>query len=544
MSKHMLFFQRIVLTAVIALSACASPYEDLAKSDHERVLSRTSAAHQQLHSPLPEKALVVIDSRLRFSTKSVPFDAGQLLPAQIKRVTLKAAGSHSLSTVSDWIEGLVRIPVRVSADALLPPSAFVLESAPLQRAGGAQTGTAPQGSRNPASDVSRSAAEAIESAGGPRLLPVQSEMPLISLDYDGDLHGLLDYVASRTGVQWTYSGGQIRFFRMVSRSIVMRSLPGSLTQSGGVQLGGGMSMNSDSEMNIWSGIEKNLTKMVSRVGWFSVDSTMGLVTVRDSVSNVEAVERYLDGINRQLSRQVSLNVEVLQVTLSNKFQRGIDWNFVQQVTGMGLLAAVAAPSVTNNTGSVGFIRANADGSTSNLLIKALESFGRVSTSYSSVINTMNRQPVPLGSVNTQSYLKQITPSAVSGAGSVSFGPPGLTPGEVITGFNITLLPVILDSNMVLLQCGVAISSLKEITSFTSGSGLSQQTIQQPNVSSFVTQQRMAVRSGDTVVLSGFETASTDSKQSDLVRDVVPGSRSSSRDRTTLVLLITPRLLEL
>ena len=544
MAKNMLFFQRISLTAVIALSACASPYEDLAKSDHERVLSRTSAAHQQLHSPAPETALVVIDSRLRFSTKSVPFDAGQLLPAQIKRVTLKAAGSHSLSTVSDWIEGLVRIPVRVSADALLPPSAFVLESAPLQRAGGAQTGPTPQGSRNPASDVSRSAAEAIETAGGPRLLPVQSEMPLISLDYDGDLHGLLDYVASRTGVQWTYSGGQIRFFRMVSRTIAMRSLPGNLTQSGGVQLGGGMSMNSDSEMNIWSGIEKNLNKMVSRVGWFSVDSTMGLVTVRDSVSNVEAVERYLDGINRQLSRQVSLNVEVLQVTLNNKFQRGIDWNYVQKITGMGLLAAVAAPSVTTNTGSVGFIRANADGSTSNLLIKALESFGRVSTSYSSVINTMNRQPVPLGSINTQSYLKQITPSAVSGAGSVSFGPPGLTPGEVVTGFNITLLPVILDSNMVLLQCGVAISSLKEITSFTSGSGLSQQTIQQPNVSSFVTQQRMAVRSGDTVVLSGFETASTDSKQSDLVRDVVPGSRSSSRDRTTLVLMITPRLLEL
>jgi type II secretory pathway component GspD/PulD (secretin) len=160
-----------------------------------------------------------------------------------------------------------------------------------------------------------------------------------------------------------------------------------------------------------------------------------------------------------------------------------------------------------------------------------------------VINTMNRQPVPLGSVNSQSYLKQITPSAVNSGSSVAYGPPGLTPGEVITGFNITLLPVILDSNMVLLQCGVSISSLKQLTSFTSGTGLSQQTIQQPNVSTFVTQQRMTVRSGDTVVLSGFETATTDSKQSDVVRDVVPGSRSSSRDRTTLVLIITPRLLE-
>jgi len=530
---------RTLLLGVFALSGCASTYEDLAMSDHARVLSRASAAQQQLRSPAPDVALVAIDSRLRFTSKSVPFDAGQLLPAQIKRVTLKAAGSHNLSTVSEWIEGLIRIPVRVSADALLPPSAFALEFAPLPRPGVAAT----QGTRSPAPDASRSAAEAIETAGGPRLLPVQSEMPLISLDYDGDLHGLLDYVAIRAGVQWTYSGGQIRFFRMISRTIAMRSLPGNLTQSGGVQLAGGMSMNSDSEMNIWLGIEKNLTKMVSRAGWFNVDSTMGVVTVRDSASNVEAVERYLNGINLQLSRQVSLSVEVLEVTLSNKFQRGIDWNYVRQVSGLGLLGAVSAPSVTTNAGSVSLTRTNADGLTSNLVIKALESFGRVSTSYSSVINTMNRQPVPLGSVNSQSYLKQITPSAVSSGSSVAFGPPGLTPGEVITGFNITLLPVILDSNMVLLQCGVSISALKELTSFTSGTGLSQQTIQQPNVSSFVTQQRMTVRSGDTLVLSGFETASTDSKQSDVVRDVVPGSRSSSRDRTTLVLIITPRLLE-
>lgn len=536
----------LVAWAALVLPGCSSIYEQQSQADHERVLARATAAQQQMHTPLPEVAAVTHETRLRFASRSVPFDAGQLLPAHIRRVTLKSAGAHNLATVAEWIERLTRIPVHVTPDALLPLSVFALESASLLRTNAAQPAAVSGTATTLATpDASRAAAAAIEAAGRSRLLPVTSDVPLISLDYEGDLHGLLDQVAARASVQWTYSGGQIRFFRMVTRSIAVRGLPGNLTQSGGVQLGAGMSLSSDSEINIWAGLERNLPQMVSRLGWFRVDATLGTVTVRDAAANVQAIERYLDGVNRQLSRQVSLTVEVLQVTLNNKFQRGIDWNYVRQVTGMGSFVASAAPSVTGNTGSVGFIRANPDGTTSNLLIKALESFGRVSTSYSSVINTMNRQPVPLGSTNTQSYLRQITPSALSSAGgAVAFGPPGLTPGEVVTGFNITLLPVILDSNMVLLQCGVMISTLKEITPFSSGSGLAQQTIQQPSVSSFTTQQRMAVRTGDTVVLSGFETESTDSRQSDLARETLPGSRSTTRDKTTLVLMITPRLLEM
>jgi type IVB pilus formation R64 PilN family outer membrane protein len=371
-----------------------------------------------------------------------------------------------------------------------------------------------------------------------------SDPNLFSVNYHGPLKGLLDQVATRAEVRWAFQGGAIRFFRVISRSIPVRSLPGNVTQSGGVQLSSGMSITSDVEMNIWSGIEKTLQQMVSRQGRLHVDPALGVVNVRDAAVHVEAIEKFLDGVNRQLARQVSLSVEVLQVALSNRFESGIDWNYVRQVTGMGTFTAGGLPTVTGATANVGFIRASGGGATSTLMIKALETFGRVSTSYSSVINTMNRQAVPVGSVNTQSYLKQITPSATSSAtGAISYGPPGLTPGEIITGFNMTLLPIVLDSNMVLMQCGLSISSLKEIVPFSSGTGLAQQTIQQPNVSSFLTLQRMAVRTGDTIVLSGFESETTESKQNDIRRHEIPGTRASNRDKTIMVILITPRLLE-
>jgi type IVB pilus formation R64 PilN family outer membrane protein len=234
-------------------------------------------------------------------------------------------------------------------------------------------------------------------------------------------------------------------------------------------------------------------------------------------------------------------VEVLQITLSNENQSGIDWNFVTNTAKLGTLSFNGPPALPTSSGSIGLVKS---GDSENfLLLRALEKFGRVSTSYSSVITTMNRQAVPLGSVSTQSYLKQSTPSITTSAtGLAVVGQAGLTPGEIVTGFTLNLLPIVLDSNHVLMQASINLSSLKELKTYESGEGTSKQSIQQPNISTFTTQQKMMVKSGDTIVLSGFENETTESRQSDLVRKTVPGTKDSNRNKTTLVVLITPRLL--
>ena len=150
----------------------------------------------------------------------------------------------------------------------------------------------------------------------------------------------------------------------------------------------------------------------------------------------------------------------------------------------------------------------------------------------------------MGSTNTQSYLKQITPAiTTSTSGATVVGQPGLIPGEINTGFTMLLLPIVLDSNHVLMQCGINLSSLKELTTFSSGAGTAQQSLQQPNIATFTTQQKMLVKSGDTIVLSGFENESTETRESDFVRKTMPGTKDNTRSKTTLVVLITPRLID-
>jgi len=111
--------------------------------------------------------------------------------------------------------------------------------------------------------------------------------------------------------------------------------------------------------------------------------------VRDAIDNVQAIEKLVELQNSLFLRQISLNVEVLQVDLSLEHQSGIDWNYVSETlaksnavissTGPSLISGTSAPA------SFGFKTANGS---SQVMLKMLEKFGRVSTAYSSVLTTV------------------------------------------------------------------------------------------------------------------------------------------------------------
>ena len=95
----------------------------------------------------------------------------------------------------------------------------------------------------------------------------------------------------------------------------------------------------------------------------------------------------------------------------------------------------------------------------------------------------------------------------------------------------------------LVECGLSLSSLKSLTSFNSGSGASLQTIQQPSIANFGVLQRLVAKSNETIVLSGFDAEALNSEQVDPLVQNLPGSRKGTKERTTTVVLITPRLLD-
>lgn len=545
------------VSLVIGLGGCAlSRYETHIADNHSVIGQRTEQANAVLRNYPGPTPSVVNSQTPRFTTHSVPLDRNEMLPNHIASVTLRVPGRHHIKTIAALIERATDIPVQVTADATMPVAMFV----PI---GMGQVAEAPTATTTPnplatatafTPPTDKSILQRIQRAGGNKLLndndpATQND---IEINYTGSLAGLLNQVALRADLRWSYESGRIKFYRVVSRTMAVKTLPGGLKLSSSLSLtstgGGTASSSTASDINIWTGIEKNLANMVSVSGKVVIDPNTGTVTVRDAFRNVEAIEQYMQSLNQTLMRQVAMTVEVLQVNLKNEFQSGIDWNYVSETMRLGQLQLKGPTAVTSpeTAANIGLVLKNSAGNTNQLLFQALEKFGRVSSAYSTVVTTVNRQPVPVGSQTTQSYLKSITPtvlSTVGTTGSTTYGAPSLTPGEITTGFSLTLLPILLDSNHVLVECGLSLSSLKSLTSFNSGTGASLQTIQQPSIGNFGVLQRLVAKSNETIVLSGFDAEVLESQQVDPLVQKLPGSRKGSKDRTTTVVLITPRLLD-
>ena len=537
----MLALNKISLAlSLTLLVGCAQNLHERISSEQMDIQVRGEVAQAQMRKPQVASPYLVEESLPRFTTRSVPYERTDKLPAHLGKVTMRVPGRHSLSSVGEMLQRLIEIPVVLTPDALLDPALFVPGQAP---SGAAPSGAGPNAGSKAMQDNNDIKQRAVDAGASQVAFSDKELSSTIELNYSGSAIGLLDYIAVRAGLQWQYQQGRITFSRVVTRSMAVKALGGGLKTSGSVSMGGGMSATASAESDVWPMFEAALKNLVSARGRIQVDPKSGTVTVTDALQNVNAVAKFIDRQNDTMLRQIVLDVEVLQVDLKQEHASGIDWSVVSR--GLGGALSMTGPVGVNSFsgsagGSIGAAISRSDGGTVKALVSALEQYGRVSSTYSTVVATTNRQPVPLGVQSSESYLAQVTAGVSNAVTGVATGAT-LTPGTVSTGFSMVLMPVIMDSNRILIESTLQVSALRELKDFSSGSGASVNRIQLPSVDSYSTMQRINVASGDTMVMSGFEREITLRDENDMVRGVVPGSRRGKITKQSTVILITPRL---
>ena len=525
------------LLTVLGLVACSTTRSDI-KDDQRAQSARAGQAQQALRQPMARPAYLVDDVRPKFATRSVPIEPGMRLPPEYGKVVMRLPGRHSLASIAELISRLINLPVVVSPDALLDPAVFMSGAM-----SAALTQTTKAADRGGAASVDTTAAQAQGRAAAMGMTAVvQTESELrttYELNYQGSLAGLLDQLADKAGLQWRYQDGRIVFSRMVTRVFTIKSLFGGVKTSSQLTLGTSATATSATDSDLWSALEINLKNQLSTFGKLQIDSRGGTVTVTDAMPNVEAMARLIQVQNDTMMRQVILEVEVLQVDLRQEQQLGINWSAVGSFLDASNISTIVSPtrltSYSGNTGgALTFSRGNF-----KLLIAALEEFGKVNTAYSAVLTTTNRQPVPLGVTSNEGYLKQVTAGTVSSTGA-STGST-LTAGTITTGFSLVVTPMVLDSGRVLLESALSVTALRDLKSFSSGVGTLMNSIQLPAIDEFSTLQRLSVKLGDTLVMTGFEREILLRDDLDVVRGVIPGSQRSKSMRQSTVIIITPRL---
>jgi type IVB pilus formation R64 PilN family outer membrane protein len=242
--------------------------------------------------------------------------------------------------------------------------------------------------------------------------------------------------------------------------------------------------------------------MLSSRGSVVTSPATGTLTVTDTPAILARVEKFIERENRVLSRQVLINVTVLSVSLTDEDNYGLNWDMV-----FSELSRRYGIKNTFNQGAGGtaFSASVLDTSSSKLagssvLIRALSTQGRVQKQTSASVAALNHQPVPVQVVRQTAYLKSSQTTISANVGSTT----SLSPGVVNSGFTMTVLPSVLDNGTVLLQFSTDISTLRKLNTVSSSDASGASQIQTPEVDTRNFLQRVAMKSGQTLGVSGFE----------------------------------------
>jgi len=496
---------------------------------------------------------------------------GQPLPARLERpdgVTLMRPEPLTLQEIAALVAEVSGIPVAVAPDVARGVGVMRQIATAGGAGGGGGSGSAGGMTPLPLAGVGQQALPpgvlgAVFGGAGPARMRVE---------HRGPLSGFLDRVASHFGVHWEYDRREIRLSHLMTRTFVVHALPadiglvsrldvnnsgqarggGSGSGAGGGLAGGSsQQMSSEVRLRIWDDITRTVESIVGDEGKVEKSPATGTITVTAPRLVMARVARFMEAQNERLSRQVTVHVQLLSVDLSDGSDVRLDLQaladgLVRQGVRLSLgtagsLANPLAPGV-----GVAVTQGRFDGT--EAVIQALASRGRVSLRTATTVTTLNGVPAPVNVVNTRGYLAEVAVAQIPGIGNGLGGgvQTSLRPGTVTTGFSLNILPRIdRDGQTLLLQFSMNISELvgprDGFNEYTSPNGGS---IQLPNINSRNFVQQAEVRSGQTIIVTGFERAGdTAERRGTLFPDFMGlgGVQAGTRSRTALVILMTPRI---
>jgi len=270
-------------------------------------------------------------------------------------------------------------------------------------------------------------------------------------------------------------------------------VPGTQTFGGGTNRSLDSTRISTTTLSdFWSELRAALTSIIGASGGRNVIVTphSGLVVVRAFPEELRAVEQYLRETRLSIERQVMLEAKVIEVTLSDDFQSGINWALfrtnasprgafgqLSNNTTLGTSggsATINSPPLTANPGLGTIAAATTQASTTGAavfgiavqssnfaaLLAFLDSQGTTQVLSSPRIATLNNQKAVL-KVGTDEFFVTNVATVTTTTGTTTQQTPTVTVAPFFSGIMLDVTPQIDDGTSITLHVHPSISSVTE-----------------------------------------------------------------------------------
>jgi MSHA biogenesis protein MshL len=350
-------------------------------------------------------------------------------------------------------------------------------------------------------------------------------------------------------------------------------------------------VQTSTDADFWRDLQNALVTIVHGEGRsVVVNSISGVVVVRAFPGELRAVDQYLKATQVMVERQVMLEAKILEVSLRQEYQAGINWStfngsnhrFSAGVVQPGTIlrtqpgeALTGIPTgaidATNRTdemftsngtfvpGKAGLIAASALGKgffglafqavNFAALLNFLETQGTVSVLSSPRIATLNNQKAVLKVGTDELFVTNVTTTTTTNTAGGTTATPSLTLQPYFSGISLDVTPQIDDEGNIILHVHPAVSTVAEKEKLIDLGTMGQFKLPLATSSVNETDSIVRVQDGNIVAIGGLMTQGQSSDRSGLPGSLnssagtLVGQRGSMLSKRELVILLKPTVIQ-
>jgi len=243
------------------------------------------------------------------------------------------------------------------------------------------------------------------------------------------------------------------------------------------------------QSDFWGELKQNLVMLIGEGDDRRVIVTpqSGIIIVRALPAEIKVVKEYLLAAELIMKRQVILEAKILEVTLNDDFQSGINWTAIGNPSaGKTIIASQGGATVANAggqnliaiPGATGIRSANSAtgifGLTLSLndftgIIDLLETQGTVQVLSSPRISTVNNQKAVIKVGTDEFFVTEVTNNVTSSASGPAVSSPSVELTPFFSGIALDVTPQIGEDDSIVLHVHPTVSEVVEQQrSFTVG----------------------------------------------------------------------------
>ncbi|NVK26006.1 MAG: pilus (MSHA type) biogenesis protein MshL [Gammaproteobacteria bacterium] len=329
-------------------------------------------------------------------------------------------------------------------------------------------------------------------------------------------------------------------------------LGNSMGMMGGMGSGNGSNIQTSSESDYWKELEDTL-KMIMKstpedTSRVVVSPQSGLVTVRGLPSDIQAVKDFIKRSEQNLLRQVILEAKIVEVTLDDDYQQGINWQNVVSNSGdtsfnFNTTGGVFGNQLTSTLGGISSLSFNNVDFSG--VVNLLKTQGNVQVLSAPRVTATNNQKAVLKAGEDEYFVTDVSTTTVTGTATTST--PDISLEPFFSGIALDVTPQISENGEVVLHVHPSVTEIAEQQKVIT---LNEEQYVLPLAQSNIRESDTVIKakSGEIVVIGGLmqtSTTNTESRVPFLGAIPVLGNLFKSKQdvetKKELVILIKPTI---